>query len=240
MYQYLQSRPMSQSDPFGLFASVDILAATTTVAAMATAGPSDWITGALSALVSEYALNQTEDISWSSEWSDGDNWHSRGDDSWIMLALLQGWYDSFEIRVPFTDIAYNPLEDALLYPGAGDIPLAAGTRKTAPGRGRGVGGLRGVTAVTLMSHNNIARMLKQAGYKVHSHCIDRLRGVGPKPDVSRMRSLGIRNMGDVCEILRKGKRGTKDNGLVAIVHGQAQVVMNPRNRMLITIDHAKR
>lgn len=53
-------------------------------------GPSDFITGALQALVTGYAANQNFDLKWAGDFDIDDDMHSRLDSSWIKYALLEG------------------------------------------------------------------------------------------------------------------------------------------------------
>ena len=54
--------------------------------------------------------NLSWDIEWSSDWTTGDDWHSRGDNSWVTLAIGRGLYQAFDVDLPFTDDSINPLD----------------------------------------------------------------------------------------------------------------------------------
>jgi hypothetical protein len=110
LYAYLGSNPWTRGDPLGLFITWLL------------PGPSDFITGALQSLVTEYAANLEWDVEWAGDWETGDDWHSRLDASWIVFALIRGVYDAYWIGIPFTDIGVNPLDR-----------LAGGKRKTPRG-----------------------------------------------------------------------------------------------------------
>lgn len=62
-------------------------------------GPSDFMTGALESLVSEYATRQEWDVDWASGWRMSDDSHSRTNDGWVAIAMGWGIYNSFEIGV---------------------------------------------------------------------------------------------------------------------------------------------
>jgi hypothetical protein len=51
----------------------------------------------LSSLVTTYAANQEWDVDWAGDWSAGDDWHTKNDNSWITEALVMGVYESFEV-----------------------------------------------------------------------------------------------------------------------------------------------
>lgn len=99
VYAYQRSRPSQHQDPSGLF-----------VLGFLVPGPSDFITGALSSMTEQYAMNQMWDLEWALDWDAGDDWHTRGNNDWVTTSWMRGIYDSFEIGIPFTDISTNPLD----------------------------------------------------------------------------------------------------------------------------------
>ncbi|MCB9844664.1 MAG: AHH domain-containing protein [Phycisphaeraceae bacterium] len=109
-----RSNPYFARDPMGLFATMVI------------PGPSDLLQAAFASMVGEYAANMEWDAEWASDWSQADNWHTRGDNSWIEYALARGAYDAFRIEIPFTDIGFNPLDvfagmDPTTSPGSANV-----------------------------------------------------------------------------------------------------------------------
>jgi hypothetical protein len=73
-YQYIGSNPQAGSDPLGLFIG-EALGAYVTLGASA---------GVIAyGLTSEYAANLEHDLDWAMDWSQQDDWHTRGDNSWI-------------------------------------------------------------------------------------------------------------------------------------------------------------
>jgi RHS repeat-associated protein len=95
-YQYLMSSPSLHFDPLGLFVGFLI------------PGPGDFITGMLESLVYEYANRLDFDVEWAGDWNAADDWHSRLENDWILIALGQGVYDSFSIG--FGQWSVNPLD----------------------------------------------------------------------------------------------------------------------------------
>jgi YD repeat-containing protein len=81
-YQYLGSNPWTKSDPMGLFFGYDDLAQVF-VGAMR---------GGLEEMVTQYAVNMEGDAEWSSDWEMNDDWHTRGDNSWVELSFILGFY----------------------------------------------------------------------------------------------------------------------------------------------------
>ena len=111
-YQYVRGNPFAWSDPLGLYGLGDLAndAGDTLGLLDPLPGPSDYIRSVLNALVTEYAANLSWDIEWSSDWTTGDDWHSRGDNSWVTLAIGRGLYQAFDVDLPFTDDSINPLD----------------------------------------------------------------------------------------------------------------------------------
>jgi len=96
VYAYAMASPTQNLDPTGLFIDIGM------------PGPGDFVTGALEGIVNAYAGNLDWDVEWASDWTLPDDFHTRGDDSWIMLAALQGIYGEFEIG--FGSYSFNPLD----------------------------------------------------------------------------------------------------------------------------------
>ena len=111
-YKYLRGNPFMGSDPLGLYCLGDLgNDATETLGLLdPLPGPSDFIRSALSALVTEYSANLSWDAEWAGDWSTGDDWHSRTDNSWVTLAIGRGLFEAFDIDLPFTDDTLNPLD----------------------------------------------------------------------------------------------------------------------------------
>ena len=96
LHQYLGSNSWVRTDPLGLFLSSGL------------PDPSDFITGVLESLVTEYSVNLEWDVDWAMDWEAPDDAHSRVDNRWITLAIGQGFYDAFEIGIG--DYTFNPLD----------------------------------------------------------------------------------------------------------------------------------
>lgn len=102
-YCYLGTRPIKYMDTLGLSWG-------RAIAGFLLPTPSDIVRGAYQSLIANYAANQNWDVDWAADWSLPDEMHTRLDNSWIGEALKQGAHDAFEIGIPFTDIAFNPLD----------------------------------------------------------------------------------------------------------------------------------
>lgn len=87
--------------------------------------PSSFMGAALSAMVETYAANQEWDVDWASDWSQGDGWSTRNDNSWVLESAVQGIYDSFEIG--WGDYKANPLD------GLRELNAGAGNPASTPG-----------------------------------------------------------------------------------------------------------
>jgi hypothetical protein len=83
LLQYLQSSPIGRSDPTGLFIG-DALGTYATLSFTAGRIAND--------LTEVYSANMSHDADWAMDWSLPDDWHSRGDNSWI-----QDIYDDAKI-----------------------------------------------------------------------------------------------------------------------------------------------
>ncbi len=118
--QYLRSNPWQRGDPLGLLSeygdaveeglhpldeALDAFALLDPLP-----GPADFIREAASALIEDYAANLDWDVEWAMDWSLPDDDHSRGDNSWVTLALGRGLRDAFEIGIPGTDRSFNPAD----------------------------------------------------------------------------------------------------------------------------------
>lgn len=102
--------PLAGTDPSGLFVGL--------IAAFAP-GPSDYIRGALTELTTQYASNLEWDVDWATDWSMPDDWYSRLDSKWVVLAIGRGVKNAFDIDIPFTDEKINPLDVFASAAGAG-------------------------------------------------------------------------------------------------------------------------
>lgn len=213
LYQYLASNPASHRDPLGLFLIP---------------GPSDFISGALESLVSEYAARLDFDVEWAVDWEMGDDWHSRLDNSWVTLAICQGLYNAFEIG--FGDYSVNPLE---LYHSAGRRGASPG----APNPRLRILGARMKGPLDRLSPFDIARAFKDEGFTITQTAMNRLRGVGRNADDARMRSLGIRSMEDIQQVLRYGVRTTQPNGSVSLVFRDIEIVLDSGGKRVIHIGY---
>jgi len=97
IYGYAGASPSQHRDPSGLF--IDLFMP----------GPSDFVTGALEGMVSDYAVRLEWDIDWATDWDLPDDLHSRGDSTWVQFSMLRGVYDAFEFGIPGTGLGINPL-----------------------------------------------------------------------------------------------------------------------------------
>jgi len=228
LYQYLESNGWTASDPTGLMLLDTLITVGLGAAAMVAPGPGDFITGVLRALTAEYASRLDYDVDWATDWSQGDDWHSRLDNRWVTTTIGQGLHDAFDIG--FGEYKVNPLD--LFGSGAG--------------RGRGglpnprlkIHGFKSLGKLSSLSPFDIVRAVKDCGFKVDSHFVDRLRGVGRKPDPARMESMGIRTMADIQQILRYGTPVMR-NKQKFIQHGRAEVSLSSDGRTVLTIKHRR-
>jgi hypothetical protein len=147
--------PTLYSDPMGLFSLGGLMGSMATQAAMAALpGPGDFITKMLESLVTDYALNLDWDVEWATDWSTGDDWHSRLDNSWITLSLGRGAADAFEVGVG--EYSASPLD------------LFAGFKPASGGKGPGARNLKalGLQGVKLVGRTFTAGRLalQRAGF----------------------------------------------------------------------------
>jgi Restriction endonuclease fold toxin 9 len=112
MYQYVRSSPSTSSDPLGLYSAEDGVEDAMDFMGMfdPLPGPADFIRGMLNAMITDYAENLMWDVEWAGDWSLSDDDHSRGDNSWVDMAIGRGLRSAFDIDLPFTDQTYNPLD----------------------------------------------------------------------------------------------------------------------------------
>jgi hypothetical protein len=76
IYQYLRSASWMAIDPTGLVLE-------------------NITRGMLVGMVTQYASNQEYDVDWALDWALPDDWHSRGDASWIPLSQMVGMVNEF-------------------------------------------------------------------------------------------------------------------------------------------------
>jgi YD repeat-containing protein len=88
LYQYLRSEPYAGSDPMGL--TMWGLPTPLDLAAAAVMAPVRGLRGGLESMIAVYADNQEADVDWATDWSQPDDWHSRGDNSWVKDAWDDG------------------------------------------------------------------------------------------------------------------------------------------------------
>ncbi|MEQ8843449.1 MAG: HNH endonuclease, partial [Phycisphaerales bacterium] len=98
VYAYAVASPTQHRDPSGLYIGTVM------------PGPSEFITGTLEGLVNAYAANLEWDVEWATDWSMGDDFHSRTDNSWMYAAMGSGIHGAFDIGIPGTDLSINPLD----------------------------------------------------------------------------------------------------------------------------------
>jgi len=128
MMQYARGNPITWGDALGLY-STDDLMEDVYGSNLSIPGPSDFISGMLESLVSDYAANLEWDIEWALDWSMADDDHTRNDSSWIWQSMARGVYEQFEFGIPSIG-TYNPLESAI---------QMAGSRRGGGGGGGGGG-----------------------------------------------------------------------------------------------------
>ncbi|MBX3389124.1 MAG: HNH endonuclease [Phycisphaeraceae bacterium] len=107
LFEYGGSEVIQRRDPLGLY-SGDEFVEDLFGASFSLPTPGDFIRGALSGMVSEYASRQTWDVEWASDFNLGDNEHSRTENLWVTVALMRGLRDCFEIG--FGDYKINLLD----------------------------------------------------------------------------------------------------------------------------------
>jgi len=182
LYGYLSGRPRGRSDPLGLNGPIESVPDEYTGEdafndfsdAMGLAspllGPADFIRGALSSLVEEYAANQEWDVEWAMDWSMPDDAHTRGDNKWVVAAIGRGLYGAFDIGIPFTGgSTVNPL-DVLAAGGKG----AGGARGSPRSSGRAAKGLTTAASKAMAAANKRPNLTYGEGRKYtagHNHAI---------------------------------------------------------------------
>ncbi|MBX3110310.1 MAG: hypothetical protein KF743_14105 [Fimbriimonadaceae bacterium] len=96
LYEYLGSSPWGRRDPLGLFIG-DAMDAYATMAI--TAGYLAY------RLTSTYADNLEHDLDWATDWDMPDDWHTRGDSSWVRDIYdevnINGVVDDYSTPLPF-------------------------------------------------------------------------------------------------------------------------------------------
>jgi len=99
LYEYLGSNPWNRSDAMGLNWEDDYWEDMGQGAEMALNGvetfgaftdPGGLLGSVLSSLLENYSMNLEADLDWASDWSQGDDWHSRGNNDWITEAIVIG------------------------------------------------------------------------------------------------------------------------------------------------------
>ncbi|MBY0111959.1 MAG: AHH domain-containing protein [Phycisphaerales bacterium] len=118
-----RSNPIMVSDSLGLFGLPAVGVGVGIGVGLLVPGPSDFITGMLESLTTEYAARQEWDVEWAMDWRMSDDSHSRMDSTWVGMALGWGIYNSFEIG--FGEYTTNPIDWFASSAGASDVPLPA-------------------------------------------------------------------------------------------------------------------
>jgi uncharacterized protein RhaS with RHS repeats len=112
LYAYVRSEPLNGRDPMGLYGFEDGFQDYMDYQNMKdpVPTPGNFILNMYQSLFATYAANLDWDSGWAGDWDLPDEMHTRNDDAWVAMAMLQGLYDSFAIELPFTDDSVNPLD----------------------------------------------------------------------------------------------------------------------------------
>ncbi|MBL8875873.1 MAG: AHH domain-containing protein [Phycisphaerae bacterium] len=130
--EYSKSNAVMHSDNFGLYSTNEFVE-DFYGSNFSMPTPSSFLTGALSAMVETYAANQEWDVDWASDWSQGDDWSTRNDNSWVLESAVQGIYDTFEVG--WGDYKANPLDYIGAAGGGGGNPASSPGSKNATRKG---------------------------------------------------------------------------------------------------------
>jgi hypothetical protein len=86
LFGYLRHNPVLNRDPSGLLVGLIL------------PGPEDIVMagfqalrGGLEEMIGQYGANMESDLDWALDWSQGDDWHSRKDNSWVEESFSRGF-----------------------------------------------------------------------------------------------------------------------------------------------------
>jgi hypothetical protein len=106
IYAYLGSSTCRRSDPMGLLFGFD------DAVLIGFSG----LKGAVGSMIDQYAANLESDADWATDWSQGDDWHSRLESSWVARSFSAGLVAGLE----------EGLEDATMVPSIEDLVAPLG------------------------------------------------------------------------------------------------------------------
>ncbi len=85
VYLYVGANPWVRADPTGLMFRADDLVDVVFKT----------LHGGVGSMIEQYAANLESDVDWASDWGQGDDWHSRIDDSWVTRSFAAGVVGGF-------------------------------------------------------------------------------------------------------------------------------------------------
>jgi hypothetical protein len=83
LYEYLEGGPWTHADPTGLDLFTDVASFGFEVTIWT-------LRGGMESMTDQYATNMESDVEWALDWDMGDDWHTRGESSWIARSFARG------------------------------------------------------------------------------------------------------------------------------------------------------
>jgi len=90
LYGYMGGNPWMNSDSMGLFFSPVDLVGTLVMGAIRT------LRGGVENMITTYAMNLELDVDWAMDWSQSDDWHTRGDNLWVAESFKEGMWGGLQ------------------------------------------------------------------------------------------------------------------------------------------------
>ena len=142
-FAYLRTAPYIGDDPLGLFVDSGDLV-------MVGVGA---LRGGLEEMLGQYAANMEADVEWAMDWDMEDDWHTRGDDRWVMESFARGLIGGTLEQLDPTGLS-------------GDLLLAD--------RARGLGTTAKVGSRAIRSIRDMNRLEVYESYEIAKHAADKL------------------------------------------------------------------